>query len=130
MCKKNLNQSMKTEFVHKMSIEEIAVKFFNVGLTHYIALSAALFCIGILGLIVTRNVIKVLMSIEILLSAVNINFVAFANYTDLGEIKGQIFAIFIMAVAAAEAALGLALLLALYRNKPTVDTEEYRELKG
>ncbi|EKE02330.1 MAG: NADH dehydrogenase subunit K [uncultured bacterium] len=101
-----------------------------IGLTHYLILGAILFCIGILGLITSRNAIKVLMSIEILLNAVNINFVAFANYTDLGELKGQVFAIFIMAVAAAEAALGLAILIALYRNKPTVDVEEYTLLKG
>ncbi|MFH0702278.1 MAG: NADH-quinone oxidoreductase subunit NuoK [bacterium] len=101
-----------------------------VGLTHYLILSAMLFCIGILGLIISRNVIKVLMSIEILLNAVNINFIAFANYTDLGEVKGQVFAIFIMAVAAAEAALGLAILIALYRNKHTVDVEEYKMLKN
>lgn len=113
-----------------MNWEQILINIFNVGLTHYIALSAALFCIGILGLISSRNVIRVLMSIEIVLCAVNINFVAFANYTDLGDLKGQVFAIFIMAVAAAETALGLALLLALYRNKPSVDTENYKELKG
>ncbi len=113
-----------------MSWEEILIKLFNVELTHYIVLSAVLFCIGIVGLIVCRNVIRVLMSIEILLSAVNINFVAFANYTDLGDLKGQVFAIFIMAVAAAEAAIGLAILLALYRNKPSVDTEEFKELRG
>ncbi len=113
-----------------MCVEEIVIKILDVGLIHYIALSTALFCIGILGLIVTRHIIRVLMSIEIILSAVNINMVAFANYTDLGDFKGQVFAIFIMAVAAAEAAIGLAILLALYRNKPTVDTEEYKELRG
>lgn len=113
-----------------MSVEKILITIFNVGLTHYIALSAALFCIGMFGLIVSRNVIRVLMSIEIALVAVNINFVAFANYTDLGAIKGQVFAIFIMAIAAAEVALGLAILIALYRNKPSVDTEQYKELKG
>ncbi len=113
-----------------MNWEEILIKIFNVELTHYLVLSAVLFCIGVIGLIVSRNVIRVLMSIEILLSSVNINFVAFANYTDLGSLKGQVFAIFVMAVAAAEAALGLAILLALYRNKPSVDTEEYKELKG
>ncbi len=113
-----------------MCVTETAIKILDVGLIHYIALSTALFCIGVVGLIVTRNIIRVLMSIEIILAAVNINFVAFANYTDLGDLKGQVFAIFIMAVAAAEAALGLAILLALYRNKPTVDTEEYKELRG
>ena len=101
-----------------------------VGLTHYLILGTMLFCIGILGLIVSRNVIKILMSIEILLNAVNINFAAFANYTDIPELKGQVFAIFIMAIAAAEAALGLAILIALYRNKPTVDVNEIESLKG
>ncbi|HSA06113.1 MAG TPA: NADH-quinone oxidoreductase subunit NuoK [Candidatus Gastranaerophilales bacterium] len=113
-----------------MSVEEVLIQFFNVGLTHYLLLSLVLFCIGILGLIISRNIIRVLMSIEIILSSVNVNFVAFANYTDLCDLKGQVFAIFIMAVAAAEAALGLALLLALYRNKPSVDTETYKELNG
>jgi len=102
----------------------------EIGLTHFVILSAVLFSIGILGLIVSRNIIKVLMSIEILLNAVNINFVAFANYTDLGDLKGHVFAIFIMAIAAAEAAVGLALLLALYRNKPSVDVEDYDILNG
>ncbi|HBG48276.1 MAG TPA: NADH-quinone oxidoreductase subunit NuoK [Cyanobacteria bacterium UBA9971] len=109
---------------------EVILKIFNVGLTHYLILGAILFCIGILGLIISRNIIRVLMSIEILLCAININFVAFANYNDINNLQGQVFAIFIMAVAAAEAALGLAILLSLYRNKPTVDTEEMKELKG
>ena len=112
-----------------MNIETV-LNIFNVGLVHYLVLGAILFCIGILGLIISRNVIRVLMSIEILLCSVNINFVAFANYNDINNLQGQVFAIFIMAVAAAEAALGLAILLSLYRNKPTVDTEEINELKG
>lgn len=102
----------------------------TIGLTHFLILGAILFAIGIVGLISSRNIIRVLMSIEILLNAVNINFVAFANYTDLSELKGQIFAIFIIAIAAAEAALGFAILIALYRNKPTVDVDEYNSLKG
>ena len=106
------------------------LNIFSLGLTYYLLLSAALFCIGILGLIISKNIIKVLMSVEIILNAVNINLVAFANYTDLGEAKGQIFALFVMAVAAAEAALGLAILISLYRNKPTVDVDEYNSLKG
>lgn len=101
-----------------------------IGLIHYLILGAILFCIGILGLIVSRNIIKVLMSIEILLNAVNINFIAFANFVDPNEIKGQVFALFIMAIAAAEAALGLAILISLYRNKPTVDVNEIDILKG
>lgn len=111
-------------------IEEIVLNIFNIGLTHYLILGAVLFCIGLVGLIITRNVIRVLMSIEIMLCAVNINFVAFANYGDINNLQGQVFAVFVMAVAAAEAALGLAILLSLYRNKPAVDTEEISELKG
>lgn len=102
----------------------------TLGLTHFLILGTILFSIGILGLITTRNIIKILMSIEILFNAVNINFIAFANYTDLIDLKGQVFAIFVIAVAAAEAALGLAILIALYRNKPTVDVDEYNSLKG
>ena len=109
---------------------EIILKIFNVGLIHYLVLGCVLFCIGILGLIISRNVIRVLMSVEILLCAVNINFVAFANYSDINALQGQVFSVFIMAVAAAEAALGLAILLSLYRNKPTVDADEINELKG
>ncbi len=109
---------------------ELISKILNVELTHFLILGLIMFCIGILGIIVSRNIIRVLMSIEIILTAVNINFVAFANYTDLNQLQGQVFAIFIMAIAAAEAALGLAILLALYKNKPTLDTEEYKELKG
>lgn len=101
----------------------------NIGLTHFIILAAILFCIGIIGLIISRNIIKILMSIEILLNAVNINFVAFANYTDLGDLKGQLFAIFIMAVAAAEAAVGLAILISMYRNSNSVDIQDYGLLK-
>lgn len=112
-----------------MSIDVI-LRIFNVGLVHYLVLGAILFCVGILGLIISRNIIRVLMSIEILLCAVNINLVAFANYSDINNLQGQVFAIFVMAIAAAEAALGLAILLSLYRNKPTVDTEEMKELKG
>jgi len=109
---------------------EIINRVFSVGLQHYIVLGTALFCIGLMGLIVSRNVIKVLMSLEIMLCAVNINFVAFANFNDINMLSGQVFAVFVMAIAAAEAALGLALVLALYRNKSTVDTEEIDSLKG
>lgn len=105
-------------------------RFFDVGLLHYLILSTALFAIGVVGLIVSRNVIRVLISIEILLTAVNINFVAFANYGDINHLQGQVFAVFVMAIAAAEAALGLAILLSLYSNKPTVDTEAMTDLQG
>ena len=102
----------------------------NISIIHYLLLSAVLFCIGIFGVIICKNIIKVLMSIEIMLTSVNINFVAFANFTDFSGIQGQVFAIFVMAIAAIEAAVGLAILLALYKNKPTVDAEKYNDLKG
>ena len=99
------------------------------GLERYILLSVALFSIGIYGLTSSRNVIRVFMSIELLLNAVNINLVAFASYTDPLEIKGQVFAIFVMAIAAAEAAIALAIILAIYRNMASVDMEDFASLK-
>lgn len=99
------------------------------SLERYILLSTALFSIGIYGLLSSRNVIRILMSIELLLNAVNINLVAFSSYIDPLEIKGQIFAIFVMAVAAAEAAIALAIILAMYRNMSSVDVEDFASLK-
>ena len=98
-------------------------------LERYILLSAALFSIGIYGLISSRNVIRILMSIELLLNAANINFVAFSTYIDPLEIKGQVFALFVMAIAAAEAAIALAIILAIYRNMSSVDMEDFASLK-
>ena len=98
-------------------------------LERYILLSTALFSIGIYGLIASRNVIRILMSIELLLNAVNINLVAFSTYIDPLEIKGQIFALFVMAIAAAEAAIALAIILAIYRNMSSVDMEDFASLK-
>ena len=98
-------------------------------LERYILLSTALFSIGIYGLIASRNVIRILMSIELLLNAANINLVAFSSYIDPLEIKGQIFALFVMAIAAAEAAIALAIILAIYRNMSSVDMEDFASLK-
>ncbi len=98
------------------------------GLKRYILLSVALFSVGVYGLTSSRNVIRVLMSIELLLNAVNINFVSFASFTDPLEIKGQVFAIFVMAIAAAEAAVALAIILAIYRNMASVDMEDFANL--
>lgn len=99
------------------------------GLERYILLSIALFSIGIYGLTSSRNVIRILMSIEILLNAVNINLVAFSSYVDPLEVRGQVFAIFVMAIAAAEAAIALAIILAIYRNSSSVDIEDFSTLK-
>lgn len=98
-------------------------------LERFMLLAIALFCIGIYGLTSSRNVIRVLMSIELLLNAVNVNLVAFSSFIDPLEIKGQVFAIFVMAVAACEAAIALAIILALYRNMSSVDMEDFVSLK-
>src|SRR3954465_9395185 len=90
--------------------------------THYMVLSAALFIIGVIGVMVRRNIIIIFMSIELILNAVNINLVAFSN--ELQNQVGQVFAIFVIAVAAAEAAVGLGIILAFYRNKETVNIDE------
>lgn len=98
-------------------------------LIRYLILAAILFCIGVYGMVVSRNAIRVLMSIELMLNAVNINLVAFARYVDPANVKGQLFAIFILTVAAAEAAVGLAIVLAIYRNMSTINMEKFSELK-
>jgi NADH-quinone oxidoreductase subunit K len=89
---------------------------------HYLVLSAALFMIGVIGVMVRRNVIVVFMSIELMLNAVNINLAAFSQ--QLHNAAGQVFAIFVIAVAAAEAAVGLGIILAYYRNKETLNIDE------
>ena len=95
--------------------------------THYLALSAALLLIGTIGVLTRRNIIIILMSIELILNAVNINLIAFSQY--LKDINGQIFAIFVIVAAVAEAALGLGILISLFRNKETVLADEVDLLK-
>ena len=90
--------------------------------THYMLLSAALFMIGVIGVLLRRNIIIIFMSIELILNAVNINLVAFSY--ELQNAVGQVFAVFVIAVAAAEAAVGLGIILAFYRNKETVNIDE------
>ncbi|NJL89785.1 MAG: NADH-quinone oxidoreductase subunit NuoK [Coleofasciculaceae cyanobacterium SM2_1_6] len=98
-------------------------------LQYFLLLGAALFCIGIYGLVTSRNAVRVLMSIELLLNAVNLNLMGFSNFLDSGEIKGQVFTVFVITVAAAEAAVGLAIILTIYRNRDTVDMEQFNLLK-
>ncbi|MDJ0899795.1 MAG: NADH-quinone oxidoreductase subunit NuoK [Cyanobacteria bacterium P01_F01_bin.143] len=98
-------------------------------LEYFLLLGAALFCIGIYGLVTSRNAVRVLMSIELMLNAVNLNLMGFSNFLDAGEIKGQIFTVFVITVAAAEAAVGLAIVLAIYRNRDTIDMEQFNLLK-
>jgi NAD(P)H-quinone oxidoreductase subunit 4L len=101
----------------------------HLQLQYFLLLSAALFCIGIYGLITSRNAVRVLMSIELLLNAVNLNLMAFSNFIDPQGIKGQVFTVFVLTVAAAEAAVGLAIVLSIYRNRDTVDMEQFNLLK-
>jgi NAD(P)H-quinone oxidoreductase subunit 4L len=101
----------------------------EIQLEYFLLLAAALFCIGIYGLITSRNAVRVLMSVELLLNAVNLNLMGFSNYLDPSGIKGQIFTVFVITIAAAEAAVGLAIVLAIYRNRETIDMERFNLLK-
>ncbi|MER2600617.1 MAG: NADH-quinone oxidoreductase subunit NuoK [Caldilineales bacterium] len=101
-----------------------------IPLSWYLLLAAALFSIGLYGALARRNAIGVLMGIELILNAVNINLVAFNRYIVPQQVSGQIFAIFVLAIAAAEAAVGLALIIAIYRSRATVNLDEIDLLKG
>ena len=98
-----------------------------IELNYILILSLILFCIGVIGVLVRRNAIIIFMSIELMLNSINLSFVAFSSY--FGDIKGQIFVFFILAVAAAEAAIGLAIIISLYRNKQTINIDEINILK-
>ena len=101
----------------------------EITLVHYLFLSAIIFTLGVFGIFVTRkNVIVILMSIELILLSVNVNLVAFSVY--LQNITGQIFALFILTVAAAEAAIGLAILVVFFRNRGSIQVEDTNSLKG
>ena len=101
----------------------------EITLTHYLTLAAMLFTIGVIGIFLNRkNIIIILMSVELILLAVNINFVAFS--THLGDLVGQVFALFVLTVAAAEAAIGLAILVVYFRNRGTIAVEDVNLMKG
>ena len=102
-----------------------------IGLTHFLVLGTLLFCIGMYGALSRSNAVGVLLSIELMLNGVNIMLVAFAKYIDTPqELAGQLFAIFIMTVAAAEAAVGLAIVISVYRLRQTISVDEIDLLKG
>ena len=102
---------------------------FDIGLAHYLILSSIIFTIGVVGIFLNRkNIIVILMSIELILLAVNINLVSFSIF--LQDLSGQIFTLFILTVAAAEAAIGLAIIVVYYRNAGTIRVEEIENLKG
>ena len=101
----------------------------TIGLGHYLSVGAILFTLGIFGIFLNRkNVIIILMSIELILLAVNINFVAFS--THLGDLVGQVFAMFVLTVAAAEAAIGLAIVVIYFRNRGSIQVEDVNLMKG
>jgi NADH:ubiquinone oxidoreductase subunit K len=101
----------------------------SIGLEHYLILSAVLFSIGLYGALAKRNAIAILMAIEIMLNGVNIAMVAFSRYIVPLQLTGQVFAIFIIVVAAAEAAVGLAIILAIYRSRETIDATKINLMK-
>ncbi|HHT9108121.1 MAG TPA: NADH-quinone oxidoreductase subunit NuoK [Candidatus Wunengus sp. YC63] len=98
-----------------------------ITITHYLVLSAILFTLGVVGVLVRRNAIIIFMCIELMLNAVNLSFVAFAHY--LNSMQGQLFVFFTMTVAAAEAAVGLAIIVAVFRNKETVNIDDINIMK-
>ncbi len=100
-----------------------------VGLTHYLIVAAILFTLGVAGIILNRkNIIIILMSVELILLAVNVNLVAFSAF--LGDLTGQVFALLVLTVAAAESAIGLAILVVFYRNKGTIAVEDINTMRG
>lgn len=113
---------------------EYALYAFNliihVGLPHFLLLSAVLFSIGLFGLFTKRGIISVLMCVELMLNAVNINLVAFNHYLPVSDLSGQLMAIFAVAVAAAEVAIGLALAFRIYHDRQTVNVDELNKMRG
>ena len=101
----------------------------EIGLTHYLLLGAALFAIGLFGAIGKKHVISILLSIELMLNAVNINLLAFSKFLPLSNGAGEIFSIFVIVIAAAEVAIGLAIAIALYRSKGSLDLDKFNLMR-
>jgi NADH-quinone oxidoreductase subunit K len=101
-----------------------------IGLTHYLALGAVLFVCGVMCMAIKRNAIGVLIGVELVLNGANINFVAFARFNPVFQLEGQVFSLFVIVMAAAEAAIALAIVLNFYNNHATVDIDSADELKG
>jgi len=101
----------------------------SIGLEHYLILSTILFSIGLYGALAKRNAVIILMSIELMLNAVNILLVAFSRYVTPALLTGQVFSIFIMVVAAAEVSVGLAIIMSIYRNRETIDVSKIKLMK-
>jgi NADH:ubiquinone oxidoreductase subunit K len=113
--------------------EVIRQSLFNPDLSKFLVVGAILFVIGVAGVLIRRNIIVILMSIELILNAANINFIAFSRYLqetgNMNAVAGQVFSIFVIVVTAAEASIGLAIVIALYRNRETIWTDEINLLK-
>jgi NAD(P)H-quinone oxidoreductase subunit 4L len=99
------------------------------NLVNLLLVAAALFCIGVYGFLTSQNVVRILMCLEILLNAINLNLVSFSTFLDSQELKGQVFAIFVITLAAAESVIALAILLSLYRNKESIAMNDFNLLK-
>ncbi len=124
---------MDTSIVSNMAeagvAETVVASTGMIGLTSYLTLAAILFAISVAGIFLNRkNIVVLLMCVELMLLAANINFIAFSHY--LNDLSGQVFVFFILTVAAAEAAIGLAILVTLFRSRRTIDVEDLDELKG
>lgn len=104
-------------------------EFLNIGLIHYLLISFLIFALSLLGIIITKNTLKVFIFLELIMSSIALNFIAFANFID-NEVKGMIFALFIMAISAAQLAIGISFILAVYQYKRSIDIEKFTQLKG
>lgn len=102
----------------------------EITLFHYLLLALILFVLGFIGLVLSKNIIKVLIFIEIIMSAVNINFIAFTSFKNYIFLSGMVFALFITAISAVQSAIGIVLIYFIYRNKDNMSSEEIEELKG
>ena len=103
---------------------------FDIGLYHYLFLALILFLIGLFGVIVSKNLLKVLLCVEFMLTAVNINFVAFASFFDNIQLHGFVFALFYVAIGAVETAIAIAIFYIMFKTKHSVNSEDYTDLKG
>ncbi|MFQ5574058.1 MAG: NADH-quinone oxidoreductase subunit NuoK [Terriglobia bacterium] len=101
-----------------------------IPLSYYLVLGAVVFCIGLFGALTRRNAVMVLISLELMLNAIVLNLIAFSNFVTPATLKGQIFSLFVLVVAASEIGLGLAIVLFLYRKRATIEMEDFTELKG
>ncbi len=105
-------------------------QIFNIGLYHYLTFALILFLIGAIGVIISKNIIKILICLEFMLTAVNTNFIAFASYTDSANLHGFVFSIFYISIGAVEIAIALVIFYLMYREKKSINIDNYKELKN